>query len=592
MVMNYKDSIKNEMQLSAMLGKNVDLSEVRAKFASGDTKGAQEALKAQGLDPASMDMFQQEQLSQALGGLDLTSISKIATGTGKDASLSAGNAKGGNQEFLTKTQSAEATLSQQSANISATTAILDAKLSQTIADSYLASGEYAELKKKQSEAAVSAENLASKMDIAWKSTQAYNDQLANTAKLDIETGLKETLMGGLSGVLGGIGTSLLDKGIGKVFGGKKGAAPAAPTSVGPATSPMTSAADALVPGAGGVVGGLTEQVQSIQAPLEQAMSMGEKLKDLGKGIGGFLQSVGQGVGKAIQGIMTGLGMGIRAMGQSIAFPTPIGPAGVAVAAFFIALAAAMWIAAPAFEALAPVMIKIAEVIGNVLVEALKQAGPIITSIFNGIGTVINSIGNAIATVITAIATSLSSFATMDAANLLAVAGSVTALAAAVALFGGASILGAIGSFFGGGVFDDLKDISSYANPIQITADAVQSLANAFASLSSIDTSALTKIPWGDMEDFASEGGKFVLASNGGGSFALSKETTDNIKKMATNTEAMVKLNNTLVKLTKEAFFGGETSGQMKLYIDGKDVSTSMKRYHDNTKGGNPDGDNK
>jgi hypothetical protein len=48
MVMNYKDSIKNEMQLSAMLGKNVDLSEVRAKFASGDTEGAMKSLQAQG----------------------------------------------------------------------------------------------------------------------------------------------------------------------------------------------------------------------------------------------------------------------------------------------------------------------------------------------------------------------------------------------------------------------------------------------------------------------------------------------------------------------------------------------------------------
>jgi hypothetical protein len=142
------------------------------------------------------------------------------------------------------------------------------------------------------------------------------------------------------------------------------------------------------------------------------------------------------------------------------------------------------------------------------------------------------------------------------------------------------------------VFDDLKDISTYANPIQITADAVHSLASAFGMLSAIDVSALNKIPWGDMEDFASEGGKFVLANSGGGSFALSKDTTDNIKKMATNTEAMVKLNNTMAKLLKEGFFGGETTCQMKLYIDGKDVSTSMKRYHDNTKGGNPDGGNK
>ena len=605
MVMNYKDSIKNEMQLSAMLGKNVDLSEVRAKFASGDTEGAMKSLQAQGLDPAQMDMFAQEQLSQALGGMDLNSLQKIATKDGaKVGGLTEGKAGAGNQDFLSRTQAAEASLNSKQASISAQTAILDAKLSAKIADSYLESPEYASLKTKQNEAAQEAAKLATAMKDAWLETDAYKKSLSDTAQLDFVSGLKENLMAGGAALLGGIGTSLMDSLGGKVtdkikgvFGGKGGGGGAdasagaggggiADVAKGAAVSGAAAGAEALVPGGGAVVEGLAEQVQSVEAPLEQAMTIGQKLKDLGKGIGGFLQSVGQGVGKAIQGIMTGMGMGIRSLGQAIAFPTPIGPAGLAVAAFFIALAGAMWLAEPAFTALAPVMIKIAEVIGNVLVEALKQAGPIITSIFEGIGSVISSIGNAIATVITAIANSLALFSVMNAGNLLAVAGSVTALAAAVALFGGASIIGAIGSFFGGGVFDDLKDISSYANPIQMTADAVQSLANAFASLSSIDTSSLKKIPWGDMEDFASEGGKFVLASSGGGSFALSKETTDNIKKMATNTEAMVKLNNTLVKLTKEGFFGGETSS-MKLYIDGKDVNSSMKRYKSNTENQDP-----
>ncbi len=64
MVLNYQDSIKAEMQLSSLLGEQVDLSEVRAKFAEGDTQGALEALKAQGLNPEDMDMFQQEALSR------------------------------------------------------------------------------------------------------------------------------------------------------------------------------------------------------------------------------------------------------------------------------------------------------------------------------------------------------------------------------------------------------------------------------------------------------------------------------------------------------------------------------------------------
>lgn len=529
MVMNYKDSIKNEMQLSAMLGKNVDLSEVRAKFASGDTDGALKSLQAQGLDPAQMDMFAQEQLSQALGGMDLNSLQKISKNQGAQVGgLKAGSAGAANQDFLSRTQSAESALNSQQASISANTAILDAKLSQTIADSYLESPEYASLKTKQNLAAQEAEKLAGEMNNAWINSKAFADQMTKTTKLNFVTGLLENVVTGLVMVLsGGLATKLFSGGGGgglmSMFG-KGGAGAAAPATA------MAGGGGAM-PAAGGMGGGAA---------------------------GGF--------GGVLKGIAEGL--------KGFASPQVL----VGLAAITIALK----VLEPVIASLVPVMVKIADVVGNVLVKALEMAGPIITSIFNGIGTVISSIGTSISTIIGSLATSVGQFALLDAGNLGLVAGAVTALSVAVGLFGGASILGAIGSFFGGGVFDDLKDISTYANPIQITANAVQSLANAFASLSSIDTSALTKIPWDDMEDFASEGGKFVLASSGGGSFALSKETTDNIKKMATNTEAMVKLNNTMAKLLKEGFFGGETTGQMKLYIDGKDVSTSMKRYKSNT----------
>jgi hypothetical protein len=133
MVMNYKDSIKSEMQLSAMLGKNVDLSEVRAKFASGDTTGAMSALKAQGLDPAQMDMFAQEQLSQALGGLDLNSIQKIGKNTAKSGgNLAEGSAEGGNKTFLAAKQSAEAGLAAANAMISAATELKQIALNSDI----------------------------------------------------------------------------------------------------------------------------------------------------------------------------------------------------------------------------------------------------------------------------------------------------------------------------------------------------------------------------------------------------------------------------------------------------------------------------
>jgi hypothetical protein len=128
MVLNYKDSIKSEMQLSAMLGKNVDLSEVRAKFASGDTKGALNALKAQGLDPKNMDMFQQQMLQQATG-MDLNTLSKINENTGRSGGeLKAGDATAGNKSFLNRTVSAQATLEATNAMISSDTAIQMSKL--------------------------------------------------------------------------------------------------------------------------------------------------------------------------------------------------------------------------------------------------------------------------------------------------------------------------------------------------------------------------------------------------------------------------------------------------------------------------------
>ena len=107
MVLNYKDSIKAEMSLSAMLGRRVDLSQVRAKFAAGDTDGALAALKAQGLDPSKMNMFQQEQLKSATGGLDLNSLQKIATRTGRTGELGKGNVGKENEIFLNAKQSAE-----------------------------------------------------------------------------------------------------------------------------------------------------------------------------------------------------------------------------------------------------------------------------------------------------------------------------------------------------------------------------------------------------------------------------------------------------------------------------------------------------
>lgn len=172
MVLNYKDSIKSEMQLSAMLGKNVDLSQVRASFASGDTEGALKALQAQGLDPAKMDMFQQQMLQQATG-MDLSTLSKLNKNTGRTGNLGAGNAKAGNQSFLGATESAARTEAIQNANISVKEAAFN----------------------------ISMEAEKERAVLADKQVQQYKAQIAQLDALkDAETGLTTVLISILSGL--------------------------------------------------------------------------------------------------------------------------------------------------------------------------------------------------------------------------------------------------------------------------------------------------------------------------------------------------------------------------------------------------------
>ena len=201
MVLNYKDSIKAEMSLSAMLGKNVNLSEVRAKFMAGDQEGALKSLQAQGLKPSDMNMFQKQALQEALGGMDLNTLEKIGTpgyqeGAGKVGTLEEKSAKASNDAFLTLKQSAESALNTQQAMIAGQKAVAQAAL-DTMKNN------------------------------AWLNSQAYLDYKKGLAQLNIERGFTENIGGALAASAGGlIGNFLpqITKGIGKLFKGGGGAA--------------------------------------------------------------------------------------------------------------------------------------------------------------------------------------------------------------------------------------------------------------------------------------------------------------------------------------------------------------------------------
>ena len=424
MVMNYKDSIKAEMQLSSLLGEQVDLSEVRAKFAAGDTSGALESLKAQGLDPAEMDMFQQQALQDSLGGMDLSSLSKVASNTGKSGgNLTAGNAAGGNKDFLSRTQQAEASLNAKEASISANSAVLDAKLSQAIADEYLASPEYENYKKQQAEAAVAARELESSMTDAWKATDEYKKSLSDSMKLNFVDGIKEKLLDGAAALGGG----LLTTGMSKMFGKKGGDVASMATGGG-------GGAEGGGGDAGGPIASVAAQIESAAPVLEKAKPLGKSIAEFGKGIGNFLKSVGAGLGKVIQSLFQGIAMGL------MFFANPMVVAGAGGLAASIALvgagiAAASWIMGKALPTLAE---------------------------------------------------GFMSFNKIDGANLGRVGLGIGALGVGMAAMGVGGVIAGIGnlvgSLFGGGIEDTIKKVEKFAEA-NINVDKVKNNADAIVAYS-------------------------------------------------------------------------------------------------------------
>ena len=287
MVLNYKDSIKSEMQLSAMLGKNVDLSEVRAKFASGDTTGALSALKAQGLDPKNMDMFQQQMLQQATG-MDLNTLSKINENTGKSVSASAGNVKAGNQSFLSRTQSAQSTLASQQAMISADQAIIDAKLSEKITEAYLKSPGYTKYQNSLADQQAKQAELNTLIEESLLNSPQMQALKAREKQLGTERSIGENVLPTVGGIAGGLLTNkLLPKAATSVAGAAEGGAGLLGKGGG-----LLGKAGGFLGKAGGVLGkvaapiaimkGLYDGFQGFTA--DKDASTGDKLKNAGSSI--------------------------------------------------------------------------------------------------------------------------------------------------------------------------------------------------------------------------------------------------------------------------------------------------------------------
>jgi hypothetical protein len=163
---------------------------------------------------------------------------------------------------------------------------------------------------------------------------------------------------------------------------------------------------------GGSAGGIGESIAG------GIGSMGDALGKLGKGIGAGLQ-----------GMLEGLARGFSALTNPTSL---IGMGAFTLAA--IGIGKALEMAAPAIEAFAPVLMKVAEVVGGVFIEAIRAIPEILKSVGDVIVNIVTTISNAITGIMNSIITSIERLAAVDGSNLLSIGAGLLSVGAGMAAF--------------------------------------------------------------------------------------------------------------------------------------------------------------
>ena len=333
-------------------------------------------------------------------------------------------------------------------------------------------------------------------------------------------------------------------------------------------------------GAGG--GGGDEGSSPFGKAMKGALSgLGKGIGALGKGIGVFLKMVGSGAGKLIVSLAKGfaaLGKALGPIGKGLgkaitfllkglakgvkAFINPAVIGGLAVFTLgMIGLGAALRLAAPAFEALAPIIIKMADVIGNVLMTAIKE----IPEIFRSIGYVIESVGITITAIIDAIGGAIESVGK----GFLMIGESVKRV-----LNGIASVVKAIGDSISGVIGSIGSSIAEVVNAVRGDARAEAEAQIAVLEAQTLSIQKLSRLDPGTMTATAAgiESIKNALAGLGSPSLmgAIGKFLGDDgpigeLLELAKNAQGITDASNALVKFVENA----------KLFEEGIEIDDSV-----------------
>ena len=238
------------------------------------------------------------------------------------------------------------------------------------------------------------------------------------------------------------------------------------------------------------------------------------------GLGAGLKSLGTGIGKGLGAILGGIGRGLFQLSAGLVALTPAIPVIGVLTLAAIGLGAALRLAAPAIEAFAPVLMKIAEVVGTVFVAAIEKIPEIIRSVGGVIMGVIGAISDSIIGIIDAVTGSIERLAQIDGGALLQVAGGLLALSGAMVAFGGAQALAGLGSLVGNlltigsdSPVEQLIKIGDRGEGIQKAASGMEKLGSAMGAFSKIDKKSMQAIndfPWLKATAFVAAGGSMQV----------------------------------------------------------------------------------
>ena len=241
--------------------------------------------------------------------------------------------------------------------------------------------------------------------------------------------------------------------------------------------------------------------------------LGVGLQALGEG----MKSIGGAIGKSIESILKGLARGLAA----IAKPQVLLGLGALTLAFMGIGKALQW-AAPFFEAMAPVLMKVADVIGNVFIEAIKAIPNVIRSIGDVIVNVFGAISDLITNTVESVVSAIERLSEIDGMGLLEVAAGITAIGVSLAAFGGGSALAGLGQFVGnflsGGAgqspIDKLIQLGQVGTNLTAAADGIDKIGSAIKQFAGVDKKsmgAINDFPWDKATAFVAAGGSMSVA---------------------------------------------------------------------------------